>query len=228
MKLVTILPLSGFARHSSAPGIAPAGRRLLPGKAWAGRVLHLLLRMDDRGATAIEFLFIAPLLILLLLTIIDLGVMLTTQALLDGAARSAARLIQTGQVQVTGSPVTTFQTQLCYEMTPLISTSTCQSQIIFEVQNFASFSAVSFTPCAQNQGQPGSGVVCPFDAGTAEQIIGVQATYNYTFISPWVGACLTLGSCWFGVGSSSGSNPGTDTVPLVTTVIFMNEPFPSS
>ena len=113
-------------------------------------------------------------------------------------------------------------------MTPLMSTATCQSQVLFEVQNFASFSAVAFTPCTQNQGQTGSGVVCSFDAGTGMQIIGVQATYNYTFISPWVGACLTFGSCWFGVNSTSGTNPGTDTAPLVSTVIFMNEPFPSS
>jgi len=191
-------------------------------------VLQLLLRLDESGVTAIEVAVVGPLLILLLLTIADLGVMLTTQALLDGAARSAARMIQTGQVQVTGSPITTFQNQLCSELTPIMTTGTCQSQVVFEVLNFASFATVAFTPCTQNQGQPGNGTVCPFDAGTGMQIIGVQATYNYTFMSPWVGACLTLGSCWFGVNTNSGTNPGTDVVPLVSTVVFMNEPFPSS
>jgi hypothetical protein len=36
---------------------------------------------------------------------------------------------------------------------------------------------------------------------------------------------LSGGSCWAGIGTASGSNPGTGTVPLISTVIFRNEPF---
>jgi hypothetical protein len=43
---------------------------------------------------------------------------------------------------------------------------------------------------------------------------------------PWVGACLTGGACWFGLGTG-GAGPGTDSAVLTSTVIFMNEPFPS-
>jgi Flp pilus assembly protein TadG len=182
---------------------------------------------DERGVTVIEFALVAPMLLLLLLTIIDLGLMLFTQSLLDGAARDAARLIRTGQVQNQGSPIATFQNLLCSDLSPIMSTATCQSQVIFEVQVFSNFGSVSFTPCTYNQNQNGNGTACAFTPGIASQIVGVQITYNRPFIVPWVGACLTGGSCWFGPGTTAGSGTGTNIAPLISTVIFRNEPFPS-
>jgi Flp pilus assembly protein TadG len=183
--------------------------------------------LGSSGATGVEFAIVAPPLILLLLTIVDLGMMLTTQSLLDGAARDAARLIQTGQAQSQANPKSTFQNLLCSDMTPIMSTTACQSDLIFEVQVFPDFSSVSFTPCTQNTDstQPG---YCAFNAGTATQIIGIQVTYNRPFLVPWVQACLGGGTCWFGAGTTDGTTPGTSTVPLVSTVIFRNEPFPST
>jgi hypothetical protein len=112
-------------------------------------------------------------------------------------------------------------------MTSVMSTSSCQSDLIYEVQVFSDFSSISFGPCSQvsDSTQPG---YCAFSVGTASQIVGVQVTYNRPFIIPWVGACLGGGSCWFGAGSSNGTNAGRSTVPLVSTVIFRNEPFPSA
>ena len=187
----------------------------------------VLSRLDDRDATLVEFAVVAPPLFLLLLTVLDLGIMLTTQSLLDGAARNAARLVRTGQVQSATSPETTFQNQLCSDMTPIMSTATCQSNIIFEVQTFTDFSSVSFGACTQDSDSTQSGY-CTFTPGIASQIVGVQVTYSRPFLVPWVGACLSGGSCWFGAGTTDGTNAGTGTGPLVSTVIFRNEPFPSS
>jgi Flp pilus assembly protein TadG len=185
-------------------------------------------RRDEGGSAAIQLAFVAPPFFLLLLAIIELGLTLATQSILDGAARDAARLIRTGQIQTQGSPITAFQTQLCSEMSSLMSVSQCNSSVIFEVQVFTNFGSVSFTPCTQNANQTGTGTACNFSPGTAGQIIGVQASYPRPFIIPWVGACLSGGSCWAGLGTSNGSNPGTGTVTLTSTVIFQNEPFPSS
>jgi Flp pilus assembly protein TadG len=182
---------------------------------------------DKAGAIIIEMAIIGPPFFLLLATILDLGLMLANQSLLDGAARDAARLIRTGQVQTATSPISTFQTTLCTNMTSVMTTAQCQSDIIFQVQVFSSFGTVSFTPCTLNNNQTGSGTVCSFTPGTGGDIVGVQATYNRPFIIPWVGACLTGGSCWAGLGTTNGSNPGTGSVPLVSTVIFRNEPFSS-
>jgi Flp pilus assembly protein TadG len=70
----------------------------------ASRWRNFFAKLDDSGATGVEFTIVAPPLLLLLLTIVDLGMMLTTQSLLDGAARDAARLIRTGQAQNASTP----------------------------------------------------------------------------------------------------------------------------
>jgi Flp pilus assembly protein TadG len=179
---------------------------------------------DTKGALAIEFAFVAPLFLLLLLVIVELGLTLTTQSLLDGATRDAARLIRTGQVQSQTSPITTFQTLLCNDMKPLMSVSKCDSNVIFEVQIFSTFGSVSFTPCTFNNNQTGTGTQCSFTPGSSGNIVAVRASYNRTFIVPWVGACMSGGHCWTGPGSHVGSN-GTGGITLTSTVIFQNEPF---
>jgi Flp pilus assembly protein TadG len=180
---------------------------------------------DQKGNVAVEMAFVGPPFLLLLLAIFELGLTLTTQSVLDGAARDAARLIRTGQVQTQTSPIATFQDLLCSKMSSLMSVSECNSNVIFEVQVFTSFGTVSFTPCAFNANQTGAGTACSFSPGTGGQIVGVQASYPRPFIIPWVGACLSGGSCWAGRGTTNGSNPGTGTATLTSTVILRNEPF---
>ena len=183
------------------------------------------LAHDQKGITAVEMAFVGPPFFLLLAAIFELGLKLTTQSVLDGAARDAARLIRTGQVQSQGSPITVFQNLLCSEVSSVISASDCANKIVFEVQVFSSFGSVSFTPCTQTASQTGNGTVCSFSAGTGGNIVGVQASYPRPFIIPWVGACLSGGSCWAGLGTANVTNPGSGTATLTSTVIFQNEPF---
>ncbi|MBV9859497.1 MAG: pilus assembly protein [Alphaproteobacteria bacterium] len=188
------------------------------------RIFRHLAR-DRKGMVALEMAFVGAPFLLLLVTILDLGLMLATQSVLEGSARDAARLIRTGQVQSQTSPITTFQTLLCSDMSSIMSTATCQASVIFEVQTFSNFGSISLTPCTQNANQSGSGTPCSFTPGSASQIVAVQATYNRPFIVPWVSACLTGGTCWIGPSMANGSNPGSGTAPLISTVIFKNEPF---
>jgi Flp pilus assembly protein TadG len=180
---------------------------------------------DRKGSTAVEMAFVGPPFLLLLAAIFELGLTLTTQSLLDGAARDAARLIRTGQVQTQASPIGTFQNLLCTDLSSIMVTSDCDSKVLFEVQVFSGFGSVSFTPCTQNANQAGNGTACQFSPGTGGQIVAVQVSYPRPFIVPWVGACLSGGSCWAGLGTTNGTNPGTDTATLTSTVIFQNEPF---
>ena len=52
------------------------------------RMLSRLLR-DCKAVVGIEMAFLAPPFLLLLVTVIDLGLMVTTQSVLDGTARDA-------------------------------------------------------------------------------------------------------------------------------------------
>ncbi len=58
-----------------------------------------LRRLGEGGATAVEFAIVGSVFLMLLLAIFELGFMVFVQSVLDGSARSAARMIRTGQAQ---------------------------------------------------------------------------------------------------------------------------------
>ncbi|HUC66433.1 MAG TPA: TadE/TadG family type IV pilus assembly protein [Stellaceae bacterium] len=175
---------------------------------------------DERGTTLIEFALVGPMFIFLLLAIIEIGLTMLTQFVLDGAARSAARLVRTGQVQA-GGGITTFQNQLCSQVEVLLPSC---SGVLFEVQQFSNFASINFSPCTSNANAtpPGN---CPFVPGTGGQVVGVRVSYPRPYIVPWVGECLTTGKCWLGLGTSAPAASGTYTTNLLSTVVFQNEPF---
>jgi Flp pilus assembly protein TadG len=186
---------------------------------------------DRKGAVAIEMALVGPPFLLVMLALIDFGQTMLTQSVLDGAARDAARLIRTGQVQATSDPITTFQTLLCSDMSPLMSTATCDANVLFEVQVFGAYGAMTFSACTQNNkdtNPPTGSGVCAFSAGSGGNIVGVRVSYTRTYLVPWVGACLSGGSCWTGVAGTAGNAQGSQSTTLSSTVIFQNEPFGSS
>jgi Flp pilus assembly protein TadG len=246
------LPMLRFVNHLGSP----RRRRsvLLP------RSLQTFARLMSRGGlcrcsvnqsgeTMMEFALVAPLLILLMLTIIDLGIMLTSQAVLNGAAEYAGRLVRTGQLQDhkytcqgSSTAVAGFQCALCTQMGPVMSYSNCTSQVLFEVNcwttqststqgcttgNTSGFGAVSFSSCTYNPNATGTGTQCNMDPGSSTDIVAIRVIYNRSFIVPWVGRCLTLGQCWMGLGTRQGTGTPTS-VPLTSTQVFQNEPFPAT
>ncbi len=177
---------------------------------------------DERGATFMEFALVGPMFIFLLLAIIEIGLTMLTQFILDGGARTAARLVMTGQVQQ-GGGISAFQSALCSQVESLLPSC---SGVLFEVQTFANFSSISFTPCNTDANPaPTGSVACPFVPGTGGQVVGVRVSYARPYIVPWVGECLTTGHCWLGVGTSASAPSGTYTTTLMSTVVFQNEPF---
>jgi Flp pilus assembly protein TadG len=177
---------------------------------------------DERGATFMEFALVGPMFIFLLLAIIEIGLTMLTQFILDGGARTAARLVMTGQVQQ-GGGISAFQSALCSQVESLLPSC---SGVLFEVQTFANFSSISFTPCNTDANPaPTGSTACPFVPGTGGQVVGVRVSYPRPYIVPWVGECLTTGHCWFGLGTSASAPSGTYTTTLMSTVVFQNEPF---
>ena len=85
----------GETHHGRATRIRPAAwvRRMLPSSIHGGSGA-------DRGATAVEFALLLPLLLLIVMGIIDFGRMLNAQQTLTQAAREGARLVALGQPNV--------------------------------------------------------------------------------------------------------------------------------
>jgi Flp pilus assembly protein TadG len=176
-------------------------------------LLRRLIR-NERGAVAVEMAIVGPPFLLTLLSIIELGLILTTQALLDGATRDAGRLIRTGQVNAAGNTIGTFQTLLCNDMSMLLSNANCTNNVLIDVisnPNATNFGALTFAPCGSNAGSGGPNP-CPFNAGNAGDIVAVKVSYERPFIIPWVGNLLSLAS-------------DSQHTLLQSTVVFRNEPF---
>jgi Flp pilus assembly protein TadG len=166
---------------------------------------------DDRGSILIEFALVGPIFLMLMLGIIELGIMLFAQTVLDGAARSAARMIRTGQVQANATPQTAFQTALCNGMRSLMPPP-C-SAVIYDVEVYPSFGAIS-PPRTNGSGQfvdaSGNPITAQFVPGSNGSIVVVKAVYQRSFVSGYARQYL-------GYQSTNGQ-------VLSSTVVFQNEP----
>lgn len=76
-----------FSRQLSKPEYQPSVLNRIFGK----------FRDDESGAAAVEFALTGPLFILTVLGVIEVGTILSTEALMEGAVRDAARFGVTGQ-----------------------------------------------------------------------------------------------------------------------------------
>jgi Flp pilus assembly protein TadG len=172
-----------------------------------GRIRRWLQRIDNAGNAAIEFAIIGSTFLMMVLASFEFGYMLFVQSILDNAARDAARLIRTGQVQVTANPNTTFQNLLCADVGTLIGCGNLlyQAQIF---NNWNSAQTAMNTPPPRDKN--GNYVSAGFNAGVPGQIMVVTVTYNYPFFTPWIGGL---------VGGS------TNSAFLMATVVFQNEPY---
>jgi Flp pilus assembly protein TadG len=155
---------------------------------------------QQRGAVAVEFALVAPTFILLMCIIIDTGLFLYAQGVLDYALRSATRAIQTGSSTVTAS---TFDNILCATAAPLIPCSL----ISYSVTSTTTINGFSIlTPQTPNN----SGFLNDtFTPGTATNLVLAQAAYSRQYLFPWL-------------ASIAG---GTGTPALVSTLAFQNEAY---
>jgi Flp pilus assembly protein TadG len=157
----------------------------------------------DSGNVAIETAIVLPVFLMIFLGILELGIMMFVQSVLDGAARDAARLIRTGQAQANADPRSAFQTLLCNRMAAIVG---CSS-LVYNVQNFANFSSMTFNTQRDQNGNLTNTVFSP---GSSGSYVAVQVTYNRQFATAYVGRYL---------GGPSQS------AFLSATVVFKNEPY---
>lgn len=164
------------------------------------RRTHGAFRRDERGATAVEFALIAPLLFLALFSIIEIGVLAMMSSGLDNAVFETARKIRTGRDDrpVSGGA---FEDQICAQLGG--DASACRSRLTISVQKFDRFSDANLTVESQPDGQ--------FNTGTAGDIVIVKANYIWPLMTPFVATAY--------------NRSGPLSVTLASRVAFKNEPF---
>jgi Flp pilus assembly protein TadG len=141
------------------------------------RTLSGRFRTDRRGATALEFALIAPILFCSLFAIIEIGVMSIMSSSLDNAVAEVARRIRTNREDAPAG-VDGFKTLVCARFGG--GRQACAQHMSVSVQKFSHFSdAAAASP-----------VNDAFDKGEAGDIIVVRVNYRWPLITPFLAAAF--------------------------------------
>ncbi|WP_051242136.1 TadE/TadG family type IV pilus assembly protein [Stappia stellulata] len=171
------------------------------------RALRLILR-DREGTTAIEFGFVAIPFFLLLFGLIEIGLSLFADQVLNNAVLDASRLIRTGQAHAQGFDVGAFKTKVLENMSGF---PVSEDRLTIDVERVDSFSGYASKPLIED-GEMTDDV--GYNHGEAGDIVIVRALYKW----PMISALMKTNYADLGSGDRL----------LVATAVFRNEPFPWS
>jgi len=163
---------------------------------------------DRSGTTAIEFGFVAIPFFLLLFGLIEIGLSLFADQVLNNAVMDAARTIRTGQAHKNGFDAGAFKQQVLRNMSGF---PVSENRLLIDVETIDSFSGFSAKPLIED------GEVTDdmgYDHGGAGDIVIVRAMYRW----PMVSSLMKTNYADLDSGDRL----------LVATQVFRNEPFPWS
>ncbi|HUO98449.1 MAG TPA: TadE/TadG family type IV pilus assembly protein [Rhizomicrobium sp.] len=132
------------------------------------------------GSAAVEFAFIAPIFVLLLMGTIEVGVMFFAEFTLQNATVDAARQIRTGQVQLANMTQAQFRQLVCNEISALMP---CNANLQIDVETYANFAAASFSSPLQAD-QTLNPNLDNWAPGAECSIVLVRVFYTWTVFTP--------------------------------------------
>lgn len=164
-------------------------------------------RQRREGSTAVEFAFVALPFFLLLFGILEIGLLLLVDAMLETAASDASRQIRTGLAQTQQLKPEDIKTRLCANMS--IFSGECPQRTFIDVRVIDNFSD-------QPDADPlKSGVFDPsvleYEPGGSGARVLVRIWYEHRIVTPFIAQAV--------------SRTKDHKVMLTTTLAFRNEPF---
>jgi Flp pilus assembly protein TadG len=179
------------------------------------RALSSRFRENASGATAVEFAMVVPLFLLMLGVIVETGLMMFSEYVLQTSVQEAARIVRTGQAQEKKMTAAEFKTSLC-RIAKLIMN--CESKVTVYMKSGANFAALAADPNSSymSVGPKADGTTDPatFQCGKREEAVTLVASYDWTFTIPYF-------------MSYFGNMNGKKTRRMAGFAVFKNEPFPS-
>ncbi len=159
-----------------------------------------LFQRDERGATAVEFAFVAPVMIFALLSLVELGVIGMMSTNLDNAVVETSRRLRTGRDDAATS-AESMENQICARMGG--SYTACRNRLTIAVQKYPRFSNANAVAAAQPAGE--------FARGLPGDIVVVKANYRWPLMSPLL--------------AQGFDRAGPTEIILGSRVTFKNEPY---
>lgn len=159
-----------------------------------------MIGRDERGATAIEFAFVAPVMFFALMSLIEIGMLGMMSSGLDNAVVETSRRLRTGRDDAATS-ADSFEIQVCERIGG--SYASCRDRVTVGVQRFTRFSDANAVAADQPDGQ--------FNRGAAGDIIVVKVNYRWPLMTPFLATAY--------------GREGPMEVTLGSRVAFKNEPY---
>ena len=141
---------------------------------------------NNRGATAVEFALVAAPFFFMLFGLIEVMMIFLLSATLENGVSEAARQIRTGQVQDAGADAGAFRTLVCGNLFDLMD---CDARLRVDVRVFDDFASTEDDSPIDGDGNVDEGQFI-FDPGEAGEIVLVRVYYEWTVITPILGAPL--------------------------------------
>jgi Flp pilus assembly protein TadG len=171
---------------------------------------------SERGATAVEFAMLGIPFFWIFMVIFETGAMLFAEYSIQASVQQAARLVRTGQATNNALSQQQFKDEIC-EMADIVIDCT---KLKVYVNNYPSFTALR-----NNLPDIDAIATSPptFAVGGSLQSSAVVATYDWNFITPFMGGYVPKNSNTpiLGFGNINGGTARR----LVGITIFRNEPF---
>lgn len=148
------------------------------------------MRRDSRaGSAAIEFAFVAPILFLFLMGIIETGVIFFAGSALQNATDDTARLVRTGQLSGGTVTVNDLRTQICSEVTGLISDATCQANLQVDLRAYSNFGSASYPAVTKSNGSIDTSKL-EVQGTTSCEVVLMRVFYPWTIMTPLMSTLL--------------------------------------
>jgi Flp pilus assembly protein TadG len=163
-------------------------------------------RRDRNGSVAIQFAMVFVPFLMMMFAILETALMFFATQAMETATQDAARLIMTGQAQLSGMSAATFKTNVCTKLSGLLD---CAGGLDVDVQSFPSFANVALNNPISNGNYNNPTAYTPGHAG---DIVVVRTFYQWP---------LFVTSLGYNAGNLNGNKR------LITaTAAFRNEPGP--
>lgn len=166
---------------------------------------------DSKGAVAVEFALIAPVFLMLVLSVLELGWTMTRIALIDNAVAQAAKFVYIGAAS-SGSPTqTALEAFICDEAMVI---SNCYNNITVELTTINDFHSPPAwnAPCVDSDDVSLAPVV-GYSPGAGGSIMFMRVCVTMDLFTPGLGMGLAL----------QRTNGGR--TQIISSLAFMNEPF---
>ncbi len=171
---------------------------------------------NQRGVVAVEFALLAPIFFGMMFSILEVGWVFFTEAVVQRAEKDAIRMIRTGQVQqISQDNNPDAQRQAVFDKVCRFVSAfgSCEEELAVEVETFDSFKALAESnndvTCSDNAGYAAGST--SFEPGDEESIVRMRICILYDTLNPLIGISLK---------STEG-----DGNRMIAQHIFRNEPY---